>query len=144
MKEEVIQIQDLRVEYFTPRGQIRAVNGVNLGLYAGEKFGLVGESGSGKTTMALAILRLITPPGRVTGGRVLLDGKDLLSLSQDEMRQTRLAKIALIPQGAMDSLNPVMRVRDQFMMAMRDHGQGGTKQELQALEKLAGATNVAT
>jgi peptide/nickel transport system ATP-binding protein len=132
MKEEVIQIQDLRVEYFTPRGQIRAVNGVNLSLYPQEKFGLVGESGSGKTTLALAILRLITPPGRVTGGRVLLEGKDLLSLSQEEMRQTRLAKIALIPQGAMDSLNPVMRVKDQFILAMRDHSEGGANQEMQA------------
>jgi peptide/nickel transport system ATP-binding protein len=130
MKQEVIQIQDLQVEYFTARGRIRAVNGVTLGLYPSEKFGLVGESGSGKTTMALAILRLITPPGRLTGGRILLDGVDLMSLSEEEMRQVRLAKVALIPQGAMDSLNPVARVKDQFILAMRDHGEQATKQEI--------------
>jgi peptide/nickel transport system ATP-binding protein len=132
MNQEVIQIQDLQVEYFTARGRIRAVNGVTLGLFPAENFGLVGESGSGKTTMALAILRLITPPGRLTGGRILLDGVDLMSLSEDDMRQVRLAKVALIPQGAMDSLNPVARVKDQFMLAMRDHGEQASKQEMLA------------
>ncbi|MBV9172347.1 MAG: ABC transporter ATP-binding protein [Chloroflexi bacterium] len=117
----MLDVSDLRVEFPTVRGVFTAVNGVDFQLGSGERLGLIGESGSGKSTLALALMRLIKPPGRIAGGRVLLDGVDLLSLPEDEMRQRRLADIALVTQGAMNSLNPVMRVRPQMIDAMRAH-----------------------
>ena len=121
MSEEILQVRNLRVEYYTAKGTLPAVNNVDFSLHAGERFGLVGESGSGKSTLILAILRLIQLPGRIAAGEILLDGVDLAKLSLDEMRRKRLAEIALIPQGAMDSLNPVVRIRDQFKLIMRAH-----------------------
>src|SRR3712207_5173945 len=118
----VLQVRDLRVYYHTPRGAVKAVDGVTFELRPGERLGLVGESGSGKSTIALALLRLIRPPGRIESGEIRLEGVDLLSLFEEEMRQVRLAKIALVAQGAMNSLNPVLRVRDQIGDALRDHG----------------------
>jgi ABC-type dipeptide/oligopeptide/nickel transport system ATPase component len=99
-----------------------AVDGVSLQLGHNERLGLIGESGSGKSTMALALMRLIKPPGRIDEGRIMLDGVDLLSLSEDQMRKRRLAEIALVTQGAMNSLNPVMRIRHQMVDAMYAHG----------------------
>jgi peptide/nickel transport system ATP-binding protein len=127
----ILEIEDLRVYFGTRRGTVKAADGVNIQLYPGERFGLVGESGSGKTTTALAILRMIKPPGKIVSGRIILDGKtDLLSLSNEEMRQIRLKRIAMIPQGAMNSLNPVVRIKDQIMLAMRTHGAMGTNSQL--------------
>lgn len=122
-QQPVLDIQDLHVHFQTRRGVVKAANGVSLQLFPGERFGLVGESGSGKTTTALAILRMIRPPGRIVGGKIVLDGDvDLLSLSDEEMRAVRLSRVAMIPQGAMNSLNPVIRIKDQMMLAMRTHG----------------------
>ena len=105
-RDVALELQDFKVYYDTPRGTIRAVDGVSLSIKQGERFALVGESGSGKTTLAMGILRLIRPPGRITGGSALLFGTDLTKLTGEEMRQRRLADIALVPQGAMNSLNP--------------------------------------
>ena len=113
--DNVLEVKNLRVGYRTPRGLIRAVNDVSFFLRRGERLGLVGESGSGKTTTALSLMRLLQAPAEIEGGQVLLDGKDLLSLSQEEMRQARSAEISLIPQGAMNSLNPVTRIREQLL-----------------------------
>lgn len=100
-----------------------AVDGVSFDLAPGERLGLIGESGSGKSTVALALMRLIKPPGRIeSGSKALLDGVDLLSSSEAEMRSKRLADIALVTQGAMNSLNPVMRVRDQLVDGLQAHG----------------------
>jgi oligopeptide/dipeptide ABC transporter ATP-binding protein len=118
-----LRVRDLRVHYHTPRGAVRAVDGVSFDLAAGERLGLVGESGSGKSTIALALMRMIKPPGRIEGGQVLLEGTDLLQQSEEQMRQLRLAGIAMVAQGAMNSLNPVRRVRDQILDAIADHGQ---------------------
>ena len=122
MKPALLEVRDLCVHYHTSRGPVQAVDGVTLDLHEGERLGLVGESGSGKSTIALALLRLIRPPGRIESGEMRLEGVDLLSLFEEEMRQVRLAKIALVAQGAMNSLNPVLRVRDQIRDALRDHG----------------------
>jgi ABC-type dipeptide/oligopeptide/nickel transport system ATPase component len=122
-RSPILEVVDLRVEFPTPRGPMVAVNGVSLQLAPGERLGLIGESGSGKSTMALAIMRLIKSPGRITGGQVLLDGVDLLKLPADSMRQRRLADIALVTQGAMNSLNPVLRVRPQIVDALQAHGE---------------------
>ena len=121
MNSITLQVRDLRVHYYTRQGAVRALNGVSFDLHAGERLGLVGESGSGKSTAALALMRLIRPPGKIEGGQVLLDGLSLLELPDERMRQIRLAEIALVSQGAMNSLNPVARVRRQIEDALRDH-----------------------
>jgi peptide/nickel transport system ATP-binding protein len=118
----VLRVQGLRVVYDTPGGAVRATDNVSFHLNTEERLGLAGESGSGKSTMALAILRMIKPPGRIVAGRIELDGLDLRALSEEQMRQVRLARIALIPQGSMNSLNPVTRVKEQIADALRDHG----------------------
>ena len=112
----------MRVYYQTTAGPVKAVDGVSFSLQPGERFGLVGESGSGKSTIALSLLRLIKPPGKVEEGTVSLDGVDLLELDEEAMRRTRLARISLVAQGAMNSLNPVKRIRDQIALGLRDHG----------------------
>lgn len=124
MNPRALTVEDLRVQYETARGPVRAVDGVSFFVDEGERLGLVGESGSGKTTTALAILRLLRPPARIMGGSVTLCGVDLLRLNQGQLRATRLAKAALVPQGAMNSLNPVLRIREQFLDGMRTHGTG--------------------
>lgn len=121
MSEPVLQVRDLRVYYHTDEGAVKAVDGVSFDLEPGVRLGLVGESGSGKSTVALALLRMIKPPGRIEGGQALLNGRDLFRLSEEEMRKVRLREISLIPQGAMNSLNPVMRVKDQIIDGMKDH-----------------------
>ena len=121
-EDAVLSVRDLRVFYHTPSGPVKAVDGVDFDLAPGERFGLVGESGSGKTTIALALMRLVRPPGQIEGGDVVLDGVNLVSLSREKMRTLRLATISMVAQGSMNSLNPVMRVREQLLDGMRDHG----------------------
>lgn len=126
----ILQVRDLRVYYHTPLGPVKAVDGVSFSLKAGERFGVVGESGSGKSTIALSLLRMHKPPARIEGGQILLDGTDLVTLSGAEVRLLRLATVALIAQGAMNSLNPVIRVRDQMMDGLKDHGERLSRSEL--------------
>src|SRR5687767_15080599 len=109
-----LRVEHLTVTYHTDAGRLKAVNDVSFDLPAGMRLGLVGESGSGKSTVALALMRLIKPPGRIEGGRVVVDGLETLSLSDEQMRQARMRRISMIPQGAMNALSPVMRVRDQI------------------------------
>jgi oligopeptide/dipeptide ABC transporter ATP-binding protein len=116
-----LEVKDLRVHYATPTGDVIACNGVNFQVYRGETLGLVGESGCGKTTAAMGIMRLVQPPGRIVHGQVLIDGTDVISLNERELRQVRWRQVALIPQGAMNSLNPVMRVKDQIGDAIETH-----------------------
>lgn len=122
MSAPLLQVRDLRVYYHVPAGAVKAVDGVTFDLNAGVKMGLVGESGSGKSTMALAMMRMIKEPGRIEGGQLILDGTDLVQLNQEEMRQTKLRKLAMIPQGAMNSLNPVTRIGNQMTDGLVDHG----------------------
>ncbi|MGH2534485.1 MAG: ABC transporter ATP-binding protein [Thermomicrobiales bacterium] len=125
-----LHVDDLRVYFDTPRGPVKAVDGVTFTLAPGERFGLVGESGSGKSTIALALLRMIKPPGRVISGRIALGADNLMALSEPEMRGVRMAEVAFIPQGAMSSLNPVARIKHQLIDCMRAHGLNGPKAEL--------------
>lgn len=128
----LLTVEDLCVYFWTGRGPVRAVDGVTFTVRRKERFGLVGESGCGKSTTAMAILRLIKPPGCIEGGRILLDGEDLLPLTKEEMRQVRWRRVALVPQGAMNSLNPIMRIRDQIADAIATHEEGSTRQEIAA------------
>jgi peptide/nickel transport system ATP-binding protein len=129
---DVLRVAGLSVRYDTPGGAVRAADGITFSLRAQERLGIAGESGSGKSTMALSLLRLIKPPGRIEAGEVWLDGRDLMTLADEEMRRLRLARIALVPQGSMNSLNPVLRIRDQLADAWRDHGVDVTGRQLEA------------
>lgn len=115
-----LRVEDLRVEYRTARGYLKAVDGVSLEVHPGESIGLVGESGCGKSTAAKAILRLLPEDARV-GGKVLLDGTDVLQMSGKELRGIRWTKLALITQSAMNSLDPVYRVGDQIVESILAH-----------------------
>jgi peptide/nickel transport system ATP-binding protein len=127
VKEEILRVKDLRVYYHTPEGPVKAVDGVNFALHRGERFGLVGESGSGKSTAAFAILRLTKPPAHIEGGEVNLEGVNLLRLGEAEMNRMRFARISLIPQGAMNSLNPVMRIKGQLGDVIQAHDKSVNK-----------------
>ena len=116
-----LEVENLKVYYGTSAGDVKAVDDVTFRIKQGERFALVGESGSGKSTLAMAIMRLTRPPGRIEAGHIYLNGRDLVELSDGEIRQIRLQEMALVPQGAMNSLNPVMRVRDQIVDGMVDH-----------------------
>jgi peptide/nickel transport system ATP-binding protein len=117
----VLDVQGLRIHYETPKGDVVAVNGVSFRVYLGEIVGLVGESGCGKTSVAMGVLRSVPAPGRIVGGRVCIKGTDILPLSDSEFRQLRWKSLALVPQAAMNALNPLMRIRDQIADAIVGH-----------------------
>ncbi len=117
----VLTLKDLSIEFPTPQGIVLAVRNLNLSVQKGRRVGFIGESGSGKTTTALAIMQMLAEPGRVSSGTIDLAGTDVLALDEDQMRRTRLSRIAYIPQGAMNSLNPVMRVEPQLWDAIIAH-----------------------
>jgi peptide/nickel transport system ATP-binding protein len=123
----VLRVQNLEVTYYTDLGRAKALDDVSFTLNAGEKMGMVGESGSGKSTLALAMMRMIKPPGRIEGGTVRIGGTELMGLDEEAMRRSRLSKIAYIPQGAMNSLNPVMRIGAQMVDAVKSHIDGEAK-----------------
>ncbi|HZP78516.1 MAG TPA: ABC transporter ATP-binding protein [Pseudolabrys sp.] len=114
----MLRVEGLVTEIASSRGVIRPVDGVSLTLQRGRARALVGESGSGKTVTALSLMRLIRPPVRITQGRIVLDGRDLVSLSEREMQRVRGAQIAMVFQDPMTFLNPVFRVGDQIMEAV--------------------------
>lgn len=122
-------VDNLEVDYVTDDGIVRAVDNISFRIPPGLRMGFVGESGSGKTTTALALMGLIQAPGRVSGGRALLGNTDLLALSPQEQVRHRLASVSYIPQGAMNSLNPVSRIRDQMIDGLLDHGIRMTNRE---------------
>ena len=117
----LLEIDNLQTVFSTGRGMLRAVDGVSIALNAGEVTGVVGESGCGKTMLALSILRLIPPNGRIQTGRIVFEGTDLLSLTEAEMRQKRGSDIGMIFQEPMTSLNPVLRVGEQIAEVVMLH-----------------------
>ena len=120
--EAILQVRGLSTHFETERGVVRAVDEVDLRVEARRTVGVVGESGCGKTVLALSILRLVpTPPGRIVGGSVLFNGRDLLTLSMEEMRKVRGREISMIFQEPMTSLNPVFRIGEQIAEVVRLH-----------------------
>lgn len=118
----VLRVRDLRTYFYTRWGVVKAVDGVSFDLHRGETLGIVGESGSGKSVTVLSIMRLIpSPPGKIVGGEVILDGENLLALDEGEMQKVRGRKIALVLQDPMTSLNPVFTIGDQVTEAIRIH-----------------------
>src|SRR6516162_10041348 len=118
----ILQIEGMCVAFDHPRGRIRAVDDISLSLLPGERLGLAGESGSGKSTLALSILLMIKPPGHMEAGVVRFLGSSVGDLNKEGIRALRLAGIALVPQGSMNSLNPVARISRQIADAFVDHG----------------------
>ena len=119
---ELLNVQGLETQFLTPEGVIHAVNGVSFTLKEGEVLGIVGESGCGKSVSMLSILRLIPqPPGKITGGKAIFQGQDLLAMSNEEIRQVRGAKIAMVFQDPMTSLNPVIMIGKQIAEPLMLH-----------------------
>ena len=119
---ELLKIEDLRVQFRTQMGTIKAVDGISYTVAAGETVAIVGESGCGKSMSALSVLRLVpNPPGELTGGRILFEGRDLLNLREEEIRKVRGAKISMVFQEPMTSLNPVLSIGVQLTESMRTH-----------------------
>jgi len=129
---DLLSIEGLRTVFRTGSGEVAAVDGVSLGVAKGRTLGIVGESGCGKSVLSLSIMRLVPNPGRVAAGRVMFEGRDLLSLPMADMRQIRGARIAMIFQEPMTSLNPVFTVGDQITEAMRAHDRSSSSAALKA------------
>jgi oligopeptide transport system ATP-binding protein len=118
----LLEVHDLVTKFYTQDGVVNAVNGVSFNLDEGETLGIVGESGCGKSVSMLSVMRLIAqPPGRITNGKVMFQGRDLLALSEDQMRGVRGNKIAMVFQDPMTSLNPVLTIGQQIMEALQLH-----------------------
>ena len=121
-RETVLDVQDLQTHFHTKFGTVKAVDGVTFSLKRGETMGIVGESGSGKSVTVLSLMRLVPiPPGEIVGGKIFLDGEDILELSELEMVKVRGSKIAMILQDPMTSLNPVFQVGSQVGEAIHIH-----------------------
>lgn len=133
----VLDVQDLSVTYPLRSGAIRAVRGVTFQVGPDEVLGLVGESGSGKSTLAMAILRLLTPAAFCEATRLALRGTDILRASAQALRRLRWTELSYIPQGSMSVLNPVMRIREQFLDVIWDHETGAARD--QAVARIEGA-----
>ena len=133
----LLEVQDLSTYFFTNEGEVKAVNGVSYSLEPGETLGLVGESGCGKSVSALSVLRLIPEPGRIVNGRILFQGRDLLSLSEGDLRRVRGRHIAMVFQEPATSLNPVLTIERQLTEVMEAHlGLGRAEARVRAVELL--------
>jgi peptide/nickel transport system ATP-binding protein len=128
----LLELRGLTVDY----GRARAVDGVDLTVHEGEILGLAGESGCGKTTVANAVMRILRPPGRISGGSIVFRGEDLVGKSEEDMRRFRWRNVSMVFQSAMNALNPVMRVGDQFVDAMRAHERIDKKRALAQAQEL--------
>jgi oligopeptide/dipeptide ABC transporter ATP-binding protein len=133
----LLSVDDLRVEFWTQRGTVYAVNGVSFEIAAGETLGIVGESGCGKSVTSLAILGILSRNGRVTSGRAVFEGRDLIGLSDRELRRIRGRDVAMIFQDPMTSLNPVLTIGRQIRESLQTHlGLDRKQAEARAVELL--------
>ena len=135
--DEMLEIKNLRVSFFTPSGEVKAINDISYTLNKGEVIGVVGESGSGKSVTASTVMGLVEKPGRIVGGSVWLDGVDIATLSADRIRRIRGRKVAMIFQDPMTSLNPVFTIGSQLKEAVHlYYGLKGRAAEKKAIELL--------
>ena len=145
-KNKLLEVKDLKVSFFTPAGEVKAVGGISYDLDYGEVMGVVGESGSGKSQEAYSIMGLLQSPGKVIGGSITFEGKDVLSFSKEEMTAFRGNKVAMIFQNPMTCLNPVYTIGNQLVEALRAHDKKISKEEAQkrAMEmmEMVGINNV--
>ena len=146
-QDHVLQVRDLETKFFTKSGVANAVNGVTFDLKRGQRMAVVGESGSGKSVMTMSLLRLVTYPGRITGGEVEINGRSIMEMSSRELNKVRGKEVAMVFQDPMTSLNPVMRIEDQIVPPMMRHlGLGSHDARLRALDllRLVGISDEAT
>ncbi|MFX0195769.1 MAG: ABC transporter ATP-binding protein [Candidatus Hodarchaeota archaeon] len=137
MSRPLLEIENLQTFFLLPSGaKVRAVDKVNLYLNRGEALGLVGESGCGKSTLGFSILRLVPDPGKIVGGKILLDGENLLEKSENEMREIRGTRIAMIFQDPLTSLNPVMRVDKHLIETILSHQEISEEEALDRTRKI--------
>jgi len=140
----LLEVKDLHTEFRTGAGMVRAVDGVSYTVEPGETVAIVGESGSGKSVGALSLLRLIPdPPGRITQGQVLFDGRDLMTLSPEEMRQVRGGDIGMVFQEPMTSLNPVLTIGRQITETIEQHRGGNVAAAQRRAVELLGLVGIA-
>ncbi|UXD21711.1 ABC transporter [Ignicoccus pacificus DSM 13166] len=126
----MIEVEDLKVYYYSRRGVVKAVDGVSFDVKEGESLGIAGESGCGKSTTAMALMRLIEPPGKIVGGKIQIDEFDALSMPDNKFRkEVRWKRISMVFQGAMNSLTPVYTVFDHFVETLKAHDMFTTKEE---------------
>ncbi len=128
-KKNLLEVKDLKVSFFTPAGEVKAVDGISYNLGYNEVMGIVGESGSGKSVEAYSIIGLLQNPGKVVGGSITFDGQDLLSFDEEKMRDIRGRDISMIFQNPMTCLNPVYTIGNQLMEALQCHDEKITKEE---------------
>ncbi|MEZ8099112.1 ABC transporter ATP-binding protein [Vibrio bivalvicida] len=140
--DPIIKIRDLCIDYITDTGDFNAVKSVSFDIGKGEIFGLAGESGCGKSTIAFAINRLHKPPAFISGGEIHFEGQDLLRLSDKDLGAIRWSKIAMVFQSAMNSLNPVLPIQEQFADVLRHHRGMSEEQAKERAEKLLDLVNI--
>ena len=144
--QKLLEVKDLHVSFFTPAGEVKAVGGISYDLNYCEVMGVVGESGSGKSQEAYSIMGLLQSPGKVTGGSITFEGKDVLAMSKEEMTNFRGNKVAMIFQNPMTCLNPVYTIGNQLVEALRAHDKSISKEdaEKRAMEmmEMVGINNV--
>ena len=140
----VLAVSDLRTQFFTDAGVVRAVDGVSFTVGAGEALGIVGESGSGKSVTAQSLMRLLEEPARIVSGSIRFQGRDVLAMSQAELRKLRGAGMAMVFQDPMTSLNPVLRIARQLVETMMAHGSYGEREATRRGVKLLGRMGITT
>lgn len=130
--ESILKLKDITVEFKLRRGILRAVDKASLDVHNGEILGIVGESGSGKSTLASTVLNIVSSPGEITSGQILYNGKDLLGLSDRELRQYRWRDVAMVFQAAQNSMNPVIRIKEQFLETAAAHNSDISENDVMA------------
>ncbi|RZQ00913.1 ABC transporter ATP-binding protein [Vibrio vulnificus] len=140
--DPVLQVRNLCVDYITDNGDFNAVKSVSFDIGRGEIFGLAGESGCGKSTIAFAINHLHKPPAFISGGEILFEGRNLLALSDQALSVLRWSEIAMVFQSAMNSLNPVLTIEEQFADVLRHHSGFSNTQAKDRAEKLLDLVNI--
>ncbi|KKK70316.1 hypothetical protein LCGC14_2925230, partial [marine sediment metagenome] len=136
MAENILEVKNLKIQFFIRNGIVHAVDDISFHLKKGETLGLVGESGCGKTTTVMGLMNMVANPGRIVDGRILIHGHDLVTLTEEEMRNdVRWTRIAMVFQGAMNCLTPVYRIGRQMMETLRKHRTMDKKEARERIKK---------
>lgn len=138
----LLNVEDLKTYYNSQIGVVKAVDGVSFSLNMGETLGVAGESGCGKTTVALSLMKLIPPSGKILNGRIVFENRDIVSMDETELEKVRWKEISIIFQGAMNALNPVRKIEDQIAEAILEHEDVDEKEALERSRDLLGLVGI--